>query len=117
MSSSENFMFYARPSLMNWGFPHYGNLGRKILYLYTARRTRGNKLEVQLEVLGIKDKIDVNATTNSVEIIEEQQRKGRKRKKYVDNERSDKSFNITILMTNQKMDNGICCIHGFQKRH
>jgi HSP20 family molecular chaperone IbpA len=77
----------------------------------------GNKLEVQLEVLGIKDKIDVNATTNSVEIIEEQQRKGRKRKKYVDNERSYKSFNITILMTNQKMDNGICCIHGFQKRH
>ena len=53
---------------------------------------------MQLEVLGIKDKIDVNATTNSVEIIEEQQRKGRKRKKYVDNERSYKSFNITILI-------------------
>lgn len=78
---------------------------------------KGDKYELQLEIPGIdKDKIDVKATKNSVEISAEQSEKVEEKKKnYVYNERSYRSFHRRIPVPeeilpskiNAKMNNGI----------
>lgn len=78
---------------------------------------KGDKYELQLEVPGIdKDKIDVKATKNSIEISAEQSEKlEEKKKNYVYNERSYRSFHRRIPVPeeilsskiNAKMNNGI----------
>jgi HSP20 family protein len=74
---------------------------------------KGDKYELLLEVPGIdKDKIDVKATKNSLEISVEQSEKAEeKRKNYVYNERSFRSFHRRIPIPDEvlpsKMNNGI----------
>jgi HSP20 family protein len=82
---------------------------------------KGDKYELQLEIPGIdKDKIDVKATKNSVEISREQSEKSEEKKKdYVYNERSYRSFHRKIPIPDEivpskidaKMNNGILQIH------
>lgn len=62
---------------------------------------KGDKYELQLEVPGIdKDKIDVKATKNSIEISAEQSEKTEEKKRnYVYNERSYRSFHRRIPYT------------------
>jgi HSP20 family protein len=85
----------------------------------------GDKYELQLELPGIdKDKIDVKATKNSIEISGEQSEKTEdKRKNYVYNERSYRSFQRRIPIPEEivpskvdaKMNNGILQIQLTKK--
>ena len=78
---------------------------------------KGDKYELQLEIPGIdKDKIDVKATKNSLEISAQQEEKTEEKKKnYVYNERSFRSFHRRIPIPDEvlpskidaKMNNGI----------
>lgn len=62
---------------------------------------KGDKYELQLEIPGIdKDKIDVKAKKNSIEISAEQSEKTEEKKRnYVYNERSYRSFHRRIPYT------------------
>lgn len=81
---------------------------------------RGNRYELQVEVPGIeKDKVNVKATVNSVEISAEQsERKEEKKRDYVYSERSHRSFyrkipipeEITPSKVDAKMNNGILVV-------
>jgi len=78
----------------SWSFPgstHFGELVRTPL---CDMLDRGNKYELHIEVPGIdKEKINVHATRNAVEISGEQSEKSSdKTKHYVHNERSYNSF-------------------------
>ena len=78
---------------------------------------KGDKYEISLEVPGIaKEKIDIRATKNKIEVSGQQERKSEdKGKNYVYNERSYHSFNRRIPILEEiipsrieaKMDNGI----------
>jgi HSP20 family protein len=58
---------------------------------------KGDKYELQLEIPGIdKDKVDVKATKNSIQISAERLEKVEKNKNYVYNERSYRSFHRKI---------------------
>ena len=81
----------------------------------------GDRYELQLEIPGIdKDKIEVKAKKNSVEIFGDQSEKTEEQKKdYVYNERSYRSFHRKIPIPEDivpskidaKMNNGILQIH------
>jgi HSP20 family protein len=100
-----------------WFFPLLADIDRQIMLPLCDMVDRGDKYELQLEIPGIdKDKIDVKATKNSVEIIGEQSEKSEEKKKnYVYNERSFRSFHRRIPIPEEivpskidaKMNNGI----------
>jgi HSP20 family protein len=81
---------------------------------------KGDKYEVQLEVPGIeKEKVNVKATKNSLEITGEQSEKTEEKgKNYVYNERSHRSFSRRIPIPEEivpskvsaKMSNGILLV-------
>ena len=88
-------MFHPWPySMTGWRFPVLADIDREIRLPLCDMVDKGDKYELQLEILGIdKDKIDVKATKNSVEISGEQSEKTEDKKKdYVYNERSYRSF-------------------------
>src|ERR671914_63462 len=84
---------------------------------------KGDRYEVEVELPGIeKDKINVRATDDSIEISAEQleeERVEERKKNYVYNERSYTSFYRTIPIPEQilssevtaKMNNGILQVH------
>jgi HSP20 family protein len=110
-------MFHLWPySMTGWLFPLLADIDRQIWLPLCYMVDRGDKYELQLEIPGIdKDKIDVKATKNSVEIIGEQSEKSEEKKNYVYNERSFRSFHRRIPIPEEivpskidaKMNNGI----------
>jgi len=88
---------------------------------------RGDRYELQIEVPGIeKDKINIKATGNFVELSAEQTGKTEeKRKDYVYNERSHRSYyrkipvpeEIIPLKIDARMNNGILLVKLPKKRH
>jgi HSP20 family protein len=111
-------MFHSWPySMADWRFPVFAELDREIRLPVYDMVDKGDKYELQLEVPGIdKDKIDVKATKNSLEISAQQEEKTEeKRKNYVYNERSFRSFHRKIPIPDEilpskidaKMNNGI----------
>ena len=112
-------MFHPWPySMTDWSFPV---LAAEIRLPLCDMVDKGDKYELQLEIPGIdKDKIDVKATKNSIEISGEQSEKAEeKRKSYIYNERSFRSFHRRIPVPDEilpskidaKMNNGILQIH------
>jgi HSP20 family protein len=98
---------YSSPSsLYDWRFPSLFRGGREQEQDIMARAPifdivdKGEKYELQAELPGIdKDKVNVKATKDSIEISSEQSEEERtqdKRKKYVYNERSYTSFYRSI---------------------
>jgi HSP20 family protein len=115
-------MFHPWPySMTGWRFPVLADIDREIRLPLSDMVDKGDKYELQLEIPGIdKDKIDVKATKNSVEISGEQSEKTEEKKKeYVYNERSYRSFHRKIPIPEDivpskidaKMNNGILQIH------
>jgi HSP20 family protein len=115
-------MFHPWPySMTGWRFPVLADIDREIRLPLCDMVDKGEKYELQLEVPGIdKDKIDVKATKNSVEISGEQSDKTEeKRKNYLYNERSYRSFHRRIPIPEEivpskidaKMNNGILQVH------
>jgi HSP20 family protein len=115
-------MFHPWPySMADWRFPVLADVEREIRLPLCDMVDKGDKYELQLEIPGIdKDKIDVKATKNSVEISGEQSEKTEEKKKdYVYNERSYRSFHRQIPIPEDivpskidaKMNNGILQIH------
>ncbi len=111
-------MFHPSPySMTGWHFPILADIDREIRLPLCDMVDKGDKYELQLEIPGIdKDKIDVKATKNSIEISAEQSEKVEEKKKnYVYNERSYRSFHRRIPVPeeilpskiNAKMNNGI----------
>ena len=111
-------MFHSWPySMADWRFPVFAELDREIRLPVCDMVDKGDKYELQLEVPGIdNDKIDVKATKNSLEISAQQSEKTEeKRKNYVYNERSFRSFHRRIPIPDEilpseihaKMNNGI----------
>jgi HSP20 family protein len=104
-------------SMTGWLFPLLVDINRRIRLPLCDMLDRGDKYELQLEIPRIdKDKIDVKATKNSVETIGEQSEKSEEKKKnYVYNERSFRSFHRRIPIPEEimpskidaKMNNGI----------
>jgi HSP20 family protein len=104
-------------SMAGWPFPVLADIGRDKRLPLCDMVDKEDKYELQLEIPGIdKDKIDVKATKNSVEISAEQSEKSEEQKKgYVYNERSFRSFHrripipeeIVPSMIDAKMNNGI----------
>ena len=88
---------------------------------------RGDRYELQIEVPGIeKDKIDIKATGNFVELSAEQTGKTEeKRKDYVYSERSHRSYyrkipvpeEITPSKIDARMNNGILLVKLPKKNH
>lgn len=86
---------------------------------------KGDKYELQVEVPGIeKEKIDVKATKNSIEISAEKSEKTEEKgRNYLYNERSYKSFHRRIAIPEEiipskieaKMNNGILVIDAAKK--
>jgi HSP20 family protein len=108
-------MFHSWPySMSDWHFPIFDREIRLPVYDMVDK---GDKYELQFEMPGIdKDKIDVKATKNSIEISGEQSEKVEEKKKnYVYNERSYRSFHRKIPIPEEilpskidaKMTNGI----------
>ena len=107
-------------SILDWRFP-VADLDAEIRLPVCDMVDKGDKYELQLEIPGIdKDKIDVKATKNSIEISGEQSEKAEEKKKnYVYNERSYRSFHRRIpipeeIMSSKidaKMNNGLLQIH------
>jgi HSP20 family protein len=103
--------------ITGWQFPVLADIGREIRLPVCDICDMGDKYELQLEIPGVdKDKVDVKATRNSVEISAEQSDKiEEKRKNYVYNERSYRSFHRKIPIPEEivpsnidaKMNNGI----------
>jgi HSP20 family protein len=111
-------MLYSWPySTTGWNFPILADIDREVRLPVCELCDIGDKYELQLEVPGIdKDKIDVKATKNSIEISGEQSEKTEeKRKNYVFNERTYRSFQRRIPIPEEivpskidaKMNNGI----------
>jgi HSP20 family protein len=111
-------MFYPWSySMADWRFPVFADLDRQIRLPVCDMVDKGDKYELQLEIPGTdKDKIDIKATKNSVEISGEQSEKAEeKRKNYVYNERSFRSFYRRIPIPDEilpskidaKMNSGI----------
>jgi HSP20 family protein len=107
-------MFHSWPySIADWRVPHDGDARLPACDMVD----KGDKYELQLEIPGIdKDKLDVKATKNSVEIsAEESEKVEEKRKNYLYNERSYRSFHRRIPVPEEilpskidaKMNNGI----------
>jgi HSP20 family protein len=104
-------------SVLDWRFPVLADIDREIRLPVCDMVDKGDKYELQFEMPGIdKDKIDVKATKNSIEISGEQSEKAEeKRKNYVYNERSYRSFHRRIPIPEEimpskidaKMNNGI----------
>jgi HSP20 family protein len=111
--------------MTHWRFPVLADTGRAIRLPLYDMVDKGEKYELQLEIPGIdKEKVDVKATKNSVEISGEQSEKAEeKRKNYLYNERSYRSFHRRITTPEEiipskidaKMTNGILQIE-LQKR-
>jgi HSP20 family protein len=86
---------------------------------------KGDRYELQVELPGIeKNKIDVKATKNSIEISAEQSEKTEEKgRNYLFNERSYKSFHRTIAIPEEiipskieaKMNNGVLTIDAAKK--
>ena len=86
---------------------------------------KGDKYELQVEVPGIeKEKIDVKATKNSIEISAEKSEKTEEKgRNYLYNERSYKSFHRRIATPEEiipskieaKMNNGVLVIDAIKK--
>lgn len=86
---------------------------------------KGDKYELQVEVPGIeKEKIDVKATKNSIEISAEKSEKTEEKgRNYLYNERSYKSFHRRIATPEEiipskieaKMNNGVLVIDATKK--
>lgn len=111
-------MFHPWPySMTGWRFPLLADIEREIRLPLCDICDMGNKYELQLEIPGIdKDKIDVKATKNSVEISAEQSEKEEeKRKNYLYKERSYRSFHRRVPIPEEivpskieaNMNNGI----------
>jgi HSP20 family protein len=108
-------------SILDWRFPVLADLDGEIRLPVCDMVDKGDKYELELEIPGIdKDKIDVKATKNSVEISGEQSEKAEEKKKnYLYNERSYRSFHRRIPIPEEimpskidaKMNNGILQIH------
>jgi HSP20 family protein len=104
-------------SMTGWHFPVLADIDRGVRLPVCELCDMGDKYELQLEMPGMdKDKIDVKATKNSVEISGEQSEKAEeKRKNYVYNERSYRSFHRRIPIPEEivpskidaNMNNGI----------
>jgi HSP20 family protein len=111
-------MFNSWPySMTGWHLPVLADIERGIRLPICELCDMGDKYELQLEMPGIdKDKVDVKATKNSVEISAEQSEKTEeKRKNYVYNERSYRSFHRRVPIPEEivpskieaKMNNGM----------
>jgi HSP20 family protein len=104
-------------SMTDWQFPVLADIDREIRLPVCDICDMGDKYELQLEMPGIdKDKLDVKATKNSIEISGEQSENAEeKRKNYVYNERSYRSFHRRIPIPEEiipskidaNMNNGI----------
>jgi len=84
--------------MTHWRFPVLPDVDRAIKLPLCDMIDKGKIYELQLEIPGIdKEKVDVKATRNSIEISGEQSEKaGEKRKNYLYNERSYRSFHRRI---------------------
>ncbi|RPI85188.1 MAG: Hsp20/alpha crystallin family protein [Nitrosopumilales archaeon] len=111
-------MFRPWPVMGAWHVPSLQNLvGRGIRMPLGDLADKGDKYELQLEIPGInKESIDIKATRSSVEISGKQSEKtDAKRKDYVFNERSYRSFHRKVDMpveivpskVEAKMENGM----------
>jgi HSP20 family protein len=111
-------MFHAWPYPMtDWRFPVFADIDREIRLPVCDMVDKGDKYELKLEIPGVdKDKIDVKATKNAIEISGEQSEKVEEKKKnYIYNERSFKSFHRRIPVPEEivpskidaKMNSGI----------
>jgi HSP20 family protein len=113
----EDFRNEMESMFRSWRFPVFAELEKEIRLPVCDMVDKGDKYELQLEVPGIdKDKVDVKATKNSLEISAQQEEKiEEKKKKYVYNERSYRSFHRRIPIPDEilpskidaKMNNGI----------
>jgi HSP20 family protein len=111
-------MFHPWPfSMTGWRFPQLADIEREIRLPLCDICDMGDKYELQLEIPGIdKDKLDVKATKNSVEISAEQSEKEEEKlKNYLYKERSFRSFHRRVPIPEEivpskieaKMNNGI----------
>jgi HSP20 family protein len=106
-----------RPWPLMWRFPH---LEEEMRIPLCDMADKGDKYELQVEVPGIaKDKIDIHATEDAVEISGEHAEKvDEKKKDYVYHERSSRSFYRKIPVPEEvdpakvtaKMNNGILVV-------
>jgi HSP20 family protein len=98
--------------MADWRFPVFAELEREIRLPVCDMVDKGDKYELQLEVPGIdKDKVDVKATKNSLEISTQQEEKiEEKKKKYVYNERSYRSFHRRIPIPDEILPSKIDAI-------
>jgi HSP20 family protein len=104
-------------SMTGWQFPVLADTDREIRLPVCDICDVGDKYELQLEIPGVdKDKIDVKATKDSIEISAEQSDKTEEKgKNYLYNERSYRSFHRKIPIPEEiipskieaKMNNGI----------
>ena len=111
--------------MTHWRFPVLADIDRAIRLPLCDMVDKGEKYELQLEIPGIdKEKVDVKATKNYVEISGEQSEKAEeKRKNYLYNERSYRSFHRRISTPEEiipskidaKMTNGILQIELLKK--
>ena len=99
VSDIERNMFnsWNLPSLR---FPDFWNVDREYRLPASDLEDKGNKYELSLEIPGIKkEKIDVKATKNSLEVSGAQEEKSEeKSKNYVYNERTRRSFHRKIAI-------------------
>lgn len=106
-----------RPWPLMWRFPHFEAEMRMPL---CDMADKGDRYELQIEVPGIdKDKINVHATEDAVEVSGQHSEKVEEKKKsYVYNERSSRSFYRKIRVPEEidpakvvaKMNNGILTV-------
>jgi HSP20 family protein len=112
-------MRFGFPSLFDPGFPSL--LDREGVRLPLCDMVdKGNRYELHLEIPGIdKEKLNVKATSNSVEVsAEKSERSEEKRKGYIYSERSQSSFyrmipvpeEIVPSKVNAKFNNGILTV-------
>jgi HSP20 family protein len=92
----------------NWNlpslrFPDFLSIDREFRLPATDLEDKGDKYELTLEIPGIKkDKIDVKATKNSLEVSGAQEEKSEeKSKNYVYNERTQRSFHRKIAIPDE----------------
>jgi HSP20 family protein len=111
-------MFHSWPySMAGWHLPILADIERGERLPVCELCDMGDRYELQLEMPGIdKDKVDVKANKNSIEISAEQSEKTEEKKKnYVYNERSYRSFHRRVPIPEEivpskieaKMNNGI----------
>jgi HSP20 family protein len=118
----ENFRSELESVLKPWHgrftFPSVLDVGARVP-LYDMKN-KGDRYELQIEVPGIeKDKVNINATRNYVEVSAEQsEKKEEKKKDYVYSERSSSSFYRKIPVPEEiipskvdaRMNNGILIV-------